>query len=276
MLMTPVIKEPLRHIRKLITEPGYRRFRWLLSKYSRAERFTEHVIQVNGWHLRVPDLHSFLYTYKSIFVDEIYAFNAPSEAPYIIDCGANIGLSVLYFKRRFPQATILAFEPDPLLAAVLEANLQANGVRDVTVVQKALWSSETVVRFRADGADGGRIDLGQEPNLLAVPTVRLSSYLNNQPVDCLKIDIEGAEGEVLHECAAGLAHVRYVFVEFHSFAGRPQELGSLIKLFETRGFRSHIHPHFSSPTPFLYIAQNDYAMDMQLNLFFIRDNQPKE
>jgi len=83
----------------------------------------------------------------------------------------------------------------------------------------------------------------------------------------VKIDIEGAETEVLLTGELPLKRLRNVFVEFHSFQDKPQNLGKLLSLFESNGFRVHIHPVFISPIPFLGV-KTSYGMDMQLNLFF--------
>src|SRR5579871_1502116 len=52
-----------------------------------------------------------IHAFDEIFVDEIYKQQL-SNQPYIIDCGANIGLSIIYMKQHYPDANIVAFEPD--------------------------------------------------------------------------------------------------------------------------------------------------------------------
>ena len=56
--------------------------------------------------------HSFCVTYKELFEKKIYKFVPTSDTPLIIDCGANMGLSLLFFSKRYPTARIIAFEPD--------------------------------------------------------------------------------------------------------------------------------------------------------------------
>src|SRR6266404_2067922 len=53
----------------------------------------------------------FLHGLHEIFISKIYDQQL-DKRPYIIDCGANIGLSIIYMKQRYPEAEILAFEPD--------------------------------------------------------------------------------------------------------------------------------------------------------------------
>src|SRR5688500_10055596 len=56
--------------------------------------------------------YELLHACREIFVREIYRFETDIRNPVIIDCGSNIGLSVLYFHKSYPGARILAFEPD--------------------------------------------------------------------------------------------------------------------------------------------------------------------
>ncbi len=268
-VITPLWKEPVKHIYHLLRDRQYRNMCELVSKYKHVARYSERHIHIDDLSLRVPDIASFLFSYQEIFVDESYAFPAENPAPYIIDCGANIGLSVLYFKRRFPRAKIMAFEPDPGIFAVLQENMLANGITDVDLINKAVWTSNTNLEFSSSGADSGRIALNSDTNLVTVPATRLSTILGQRPVDFLKMDIEGAEIEVIKDCAQELAQIRYVFVEFHSFTNKQQELGQLLQTFEAQGFRLHVRPEHISKRPFLGVHQSS-GMDLQLNLFFWR------
>ena len=66
----------------------------------------------HGKILKIPDSASYLSSREEIFDQQIYRFNTSNSKPYIVDCGANIGLSIIYFKQLFPNAEIVAFEPD--------------------------------------------------------------------------------------------------------------------------------------------------------------------
>ena len=66
---------------------------------------------------------SFLHSLEEIFEEEVYRFQTENKTPLIIDCGANIGLSVLYFRRLFPNAKIIAFEPDEGIFKILQKNM---------------------------------------------------------------------------------------------------------------------------------------------------------
>jgi hypothetical protein len=103
-----------------------------------------------------------------------------------------------------------------------------------------------------------------------VPAITLPELVGEERIDLLKIDIEGAECEALigqHQCLLG---VDRVFVEYHSFAGRPQRLDELLATLRTAGFRAHLHCPLTSPQPFLQRVVNQ-SMDMRLNIFAWRE-----
>lgn len=217
-----------------------------------------------------PDAASFLFIYDEIFVKQIYEFRADTVNPYIIDAGANIGMSVIYFKQLYPHAEIVAFEPDKSIAKYLRQNIASFGLTNVTVIEKALWNEETTLQFCSDGSDGGRIVTEADcSTIISIPATRLRNYLT-RTVDLLKIDIEGAELTVLADCKDLLHHVKHLFVEYHSFVGKTQQLGKLITLLEESGFRLYISaPGIASEKPFTKPIV--YAgMDGQLNIFAVR------
>ena len=86
-----------------------------------------------------------------------------------------------------------------------------------------------------------------------VSTVRLRDYLA-QRVDMLKLDIEGAETDVMLDVSDRLRDVHNIFVEYHSFADRPQRLDELTRRAAQTGFgskssRSSLPSGHSSSTP---------------------------
>lgn len=231
-------------------------------------RYVETITDLLGFTIKIPDAASFLASWEEIFNREIYNFNHPNAAPRILDCGANIGISCLYFRRRFPQAKITAFEPDPDIFAFLKENLAGAGCGDIELVAKGVWSSDTTLKFHSEGSDAGRIDTSIGCNGIKIPTVRLCDYLS-ESIDLLKIDIEGAETKVILDIVPCLANVRNIFVEYHSFAGQAQTLGKLVQALSDAGFRVQIQPVCVSPQPFLKVDTN-LGMDMQLNIFGYR------
>ncbi len=234
-------------------------------------RYTSGVTSLfGGQAFAFVDGVSLIPLYEEIFQNEVYRFEASNSKPFIIDGGANVGVSVLYFKRLFPDSEIIAFEPDGKVFDVLERNVRQFSLDKVTLVNKALWSSETTLNFFAEGADSGRVVETQEANVKVhqVPTVRLRDFLD-RPVDFLKLDIEGAETEVICDCADRLGNVHRIFVEYHSFEKAPQTLTRLLATLEASGFRVHIQQSVTSNRPFIEPVSHN-GMDMAINIFASR------
>ncbi len=256
------------HWGKSLVSPDYRRKARELSRLRALPRYRRTTTNILGKTVEAVDGASFVSMYGEIFEQQIYRFETKNPQPYIIDGGANIGLSVLYFKRLYPASRILAFEADEEVFSVLKKNVETSGHENVEMVCRALWSSETRLSFMSEGADGGRVAQGKDAGGKLTETVRLRSYLT-RPVDFLKLDIEGAETEVLRDSADLLGNVEKLFVEYHSFAEGEQTLATLVGVLADAGFRLHVHTVMSSPQPFVS-RRVDGGYDMQLNIFAFR------
>lgn len=265
-----MIASPLRHLGKLLLQSDYRRHYFLRQNLRNIPRYTPSSIKLFGADIQLVDSASFLFMYKEIFEQQIYRFKTQNQKPLIIDAGANIGLSILYFKQVYPNSHIVAFEPDIKVFNILKKNVDIYALSDVTLVNKAVWSSETILEFMVEGADAGRVThIELEKETYQVSTTRLREYLS-KPVDFLKLDIEGAETEVIKDCQDLLFNVNNLFVEYHSFVDEEQTLYIILNILHEAGFRLHIHPPLTSPQPFYYRYVN-LGMDMQLNIFAFRE-----
>ena len=97
--------------------------------------------------VRINDGPNFFMQYKDIFINRIYHFDTESPAPTILDCGGNIGMSVLYYKLIYPEAQITTFEPDPAVFGYLLDNMTRHGMDDVRLVQAAVCGREGSLTF---------------------------------------------------------------------------------------------------------------------------------
>jgi FkbM family methyltransferase len=179
--------------------------------------------------------------YDDIFVHHVYDFEAERPDPRILDCGSNIGMSVLYFKQKYPRARITAFEPDPLLTDTLRANLERNGMSDVEVVNSALAAEPGTLTLTADGDVGSHLaSYAADPDRpdwveFQVPAVQLTDYLDD-PVDFMKMNIEGAEHEVLAQSEPRLRQIREMNIEYHRLPDIPCTLHDILDLLHRAGF----------------------------------------
>jgi FkbM family methyltransferase len=205
------------------------------------------VVHLGGLRLRITDGPNAYMQYKDEFVHGIYRFKSRNPAPVVIDGGANMGMFSIVTKRDHPGARVIAFEPDPAIYEILRENLEANGVRDVTLVNAGLAAEAGTASFSSDGEAGGKL---ANTGPATVKVERLSTYLTG-PVDFLKLNIEGVELDVLREAAeAGrLHHVRAMTVEYHGWPNGEQRLGALLTLLESQGFRYLLHDFDDQSNP---------------------------
>lgn len=257
------------HCRRLVTDKWYRTLFRLETTLGNRPRYEACEASFNGWKLRIPDPASFLSTFEELFVKNIYAFRFPGNAPRILDVGANIGLSVLFFKKLYPDAVITAFEPDPHIFEYLVANVHGNGFEDVQLRNVAAWHTDAILKFSSDGADGGHLSLAGESGI-DVQAVNLSRFLSGHKIDFLKMDIEGAEDTVFPACADSLGEVSHVFIEYHASVGKRQGLDRILATLSDSGFRFHLHCGGKSPAPFTRIELQS-GFDLQVDIFAWKD-----
>jgi FkbM family methyltransferase len=182
-----------------------------------------------------------------IFVNDLYRFQTPASKPVIVDCGSNIGLSVLFFKSLHPGARITAFEPSARSFDLLSRNVRENGLSGVSLQNCALVRAPTTVDFFVSDTRAAslRASVFQERGTGQRQTVagkRLSEFIE-EPVDFLKMDIEGAEEQVFADLAASgrIALIDKMVVEYHHQISRTQEgLATFLGMLEQAGFRYRI------------------------------------
>ena len=139
----------------------------------------------------------------------------------IVDLGANIGLSTLYLKVKFPNAIIVAVEPDPDNFSMLKKNVaQLPGVH---CVNKAIWHSSQMLGLFDTGGGAYSYLVKEESSeeKAAVPAMTMNELMAEfqlSSIDLLKIDIEGSEKELFAEnCIPWLSKVDCVIIELHDW-----------------------------------------------------------
>ena len=236
------------------------------------KRFVPFECRLQGKTLYVNDIATLRLGWEELFINEAYKFKTNSPHPLIIDCGANIGLSTIYFKTLYPESKIIAFEADPNIYSFLCKNIESFGYKDITHYNLAVWNkNDSVLSFLSEGGAGGRIeDKSTDQQYIKVKTARLKDYISkNERIDFLKIDIEGAEYNVLLDCAHNLTNVMALFIEYHSMPDTPQILDEILAVIKQAGFRYQVEHLFLSKHP--YISQElNHGMDLQLNIFCYR------
>ncbi|MEU9092899.1 FkbM family methyltransferase [Streptomyces sp. NPDC048428] len=199
------------------------------------------------------------FIHREIFQDDTYDLDGLPDAPVIVDAGANIGLFTLFVKRRYPAARVIAFEPVPDNIRVLKKNLRLHGIHDVTVHPVCLGAEPAAAAdftyFRrmpgnstrhpeglalqktlmAEHMGKEQAEAALEPTGITVPVDRLSDVLAARhagigPIDLMKIDVEGAELELLRGVdAADWARTRAVIIEVSGLDGVRAEVERILR-----------------------------------------------
>lgn len=161
-----------------------------------------------------------LVTFREVFLREAYRIPFPSEfqPATIIDAGANIGFTSVFWAKFFPNARIAAIEPEPENFELLAKN--ASPYPAIRPIHGALWKygGQLAVRNKGYGLRGFMTEETTTPAEDTVPgyTIpQLMQMLNWPAIDLLKMDIEGSEKEIFEADTSWLGSVRCLVIELH-------------------------------------------------------------
>lgn len=172
--------------------------------------------------------------YHDIFLRQDYNIIINNNSPKIIDCGAHIGLATIYFKKKFPFAKITAIEANPQTFKCLRKNIDTNHIKDVEMIWGALSKRSGILSLYIDPDNtlpwgwGDSIikdiwrdrSSGKTKKVIQVPAIHLSEIITNE-IDLIKMDIEGAECEVIDEIEEKLDSVNSIIIEIHTTKKTP-------------------------------------------------------
>jgi len=157
-----------------------------------------------------------------IFVHDYYSDPhkaGDGQVRHIVDLGANVGYSLLYFLHTYPQSRIVAFEPHPRHAAQVVRNLAIDGnAHRVEFHAKAAGASARGMRLTDRGSGSTITDASQE-GALDIEVVDVFPFLERERIDLLKIDIEGGEYEILADPRFERLDVGEIVMEWHTRGG---------------------------------------------------------
>ncbi|ATL48501.1 hypothetical protein COR50_15775 [Chitinophaga caeni] len=229
-----------------------------------------HSFNIYGGKFYFTRPYEFMHSFEELITTGIYKFDAGHQRPFIIDCGANIGLSVVYFKHLYPGAEIIAFEPDERNKQTLARNVESFKLADVQLEAKAIWINNDSISFESSGGQGSKIgEAGAKEDTVQISCQRLKDLLDRR-IDLLKIDIEGAEYEVMKDCAGSLQNVQHLFVEYHGDIREHHKLTEILTIIEEAGFMYLLQEAANNvPHPFIMEKQAE-SFDQQLNIFAFR------
>jgi FkbM family methyltransferase len=254
----------------LLTDKSFRKFVVIALIYGIKKHVPTSKISINNFKINILHNKSFVWQYYEIYFKKYYNFLSSNKYPIIIDCGANLGLSILNFKEQYPNSKVYAFEADKDVFKVLSNNINSNLIEGITLVNKAVWHKNEIISFLPDGVDGGKVEQHSTNNSMHIEAIDFKEFLDQfDKIDFLKIDIEGAETDVIPHIESCFDRIDKVFVEFHSFKNSQQKIESVIGIL-SKHYRLYIdNPSFRNE-PF-FPSKKDNLMDLQLNIFAYKD-----
>lgn len=216
---------------RLLSEFGVRRGGQLWWKLFRGDRLVKAPIPLSngsqGGELYLRGRSADSSVYLQVVLDDIYReFRGSlphSSVEVIVDAGAHIGCASMMFHRTFPSARIFSIEPNRENFQLLSMNV--SNCKNITCINAALWSSDGALSVSSDSKNSTwgftTQPIGESPtsNGERIPARSIPSLMHEygvEKIDLLKLDIEGAERQVLgEESREWLPKVRSVVVEVH-------------------------------------------------------------
>lgn len=141
----------------------------------------------------------------------------------IVDAGANVGYTGVFLKLFFPQAYLLAIEPDQANVDQIKLNFTENNITDTEIVLAGVWSHDCFLELKKDKSKGQEWGFYVEESpvptsLRAIDILNLPQLSDGKLIDILKIDIEGSETKLFEDrerARSLLSITKYLAIEIH-------------------------------------------------------------
>ncbi len=157
--------------------------------------------------------------FYQIFFEKSYAVNYRIDPKIIIDCGANIGLSSIFYKIKFPNAVIYAIEPEITHFNLMVKNTK--GFKDIICINSGIWNKQTHLLLEDNLSEkwGFKVSEVSYSNEYTIPGISIPYLMNKysfNEIDILKIDIEGSEKELFDSnFESWLPKTKVLLIELH-------------------------------------------------------------
>ncbi len=138
-----------------------------------------------------------------------------------VDLGSNVGMTVVYFGLMFPEAEILAYEPGPSHVEQIRKNVEANGLTSRVTIRPVAVSNRSSSAYLTDEGTGSRLVDQPEPGAFPIEVVdwHEETLRRGQPIDVLKVDIEGFERVILDDPRFADLEIGSIVLEWHELPG---------------------------------------------------------
>jgi FkbM family methyltransferase len=165
--------------------------------------------------------------------------------PIIVDAGAHLGFFSLFVKKLKPYSRIIAIEPLPENLRLLKVNLKLNSIRDVVIVKKALLDNDKRLKLYlpnyVDYDAASTLTYKNTPvKIYSIQSISLSKLIklyNLEKIDLLKMDIEGAEFQIIiNDIKLLKKKILYLIFEYHENI-KSYNKSTVKKILQDNGFK---------------------------------------
>lgn len=158
------------------------------------------------------------FVHRQRLMQDYQAMLARGEKPLIIDCGANIGLSVILFAHEFPEAQIIAVEPNDDNFAMLQENARHFGNR-ITPLKGGIWnaSGKLSIRNPEAGAAGFQVEIADDGTIQAYTIDEICAMAGVTAPFLVKVDIEGAQKQLFSSNTAWVENTHLIVIELEDW-----------------------------------------------------------
>jgi FkbM family methyltransferase len=156
--------------------------------------------------------------FYEVFVHDYYQRSNVSrqDVTLIVDLGANVGSSALYFLHQYPRCRIIAIEPHPGHVAQLEHNLELDKTRDRVEIHAKAAGAKTRPMRLTDSKTSSSLTKDGLSDTIEVEVLDIFPLIIGKHIDVLKMDIEGGEYELLSDERFALLDIDAIVMEWHS------------------------------------------------------------
>lgn len=190
----------------------------------------EYLIQSVPYKFCISESSSDSDVFMQIIIEEEYDYvktlirENQIQIKTIVDAGANVGFTSLYFSHYFPGVNILALEPNPDVFIRLSNNVDLNHLNNIELFQKGIWNENTFLKsdqtFRDKQDWSFRLEEAQLEIDKKIEVISIDCLMEQKKIktiDLLKIDIEGGEKDIFRKDAniSWLENVKLIAIEIH-------------------------------------------------------------
>lgn len=200
----------------------------------------------DGIQFKINNFHN-LISIKEVFVNKEYLIKK-IKPKTVIDIGANLGDSSVFFGLTYPKAKVIAYEPSVSVYKLLEYNLKQNNLENVLSFKLGVGSKQGKVSFYENEQSGlssmyGTASKSKKSTISITTLTKIFKVNKIKKCDLLKVDCEGAEYDIiLNMDKSTLSRINNMVIEYHEGATK-HDRNDLINFLKNNKFKVKVKGH---------------------------------